>query len=115
METDWRSRDLYGAWYENVIGMVGIGLLVGESLKDYFGLNLKDKLFYVDRCNSLHVYENRYKEFKKDADTFKRREPRNWNSKDSFLIKMWEGELFSPVYEFKNQILDPVFKNRIQK
>jgi hypothetical protein len=53
---------------------------------------------------------NRYKEFKKDADTFKIKEPKNWNSQDPFLIKMWGGELFSPVYEFKHKILDPVFK-----
>jgi thymidylate synthase len=111
VESDWRSRDFYGAWYENIIGMAAISLLVRECLKDYFSMDLSNDVFYVDRCNSLHVYEKRYDEFKKDVEVFKKREPKNWNSKDPYLIKMWGGrELFSPVQELKARDFDPIFK-----
>jgi thymidylate synthase len=48
---DWRSRDLYGAWMSNYIGL--FNMLQREILAP---LNLT-VLKVVDNCNSLHIYE----------------------------------------------------------
>lgn len=110
-ETDWRSREFLFAWYENIVGMAGIGLLVRECLRDYFGLEISDEIFYVDRCNSLHVYGKDYNFFKKNLTPILTKGTWAWNSRDPTVLGMWEGkELFSPVTEAKKTVFDPIFK-----
>lgn len=59
---DWRSRDLFFAYDENLMGMLAIGKLVIDCLNDYSNLGLR-RLSYVDRCDSLHVYGKDAKQF----------------------------------------------------
>ena len=49
---DWRSRDLFGAWMTNYIGL--FDMLYREILKP-LELNV---VKVVDNCNSLHIYES---------------------------------------------------------
>jgi thymidylate synthase len=115
LETDWRSREFVYAWYENVIGMAGLAILVRDCLRDYSGLELSDGIRYVDKCNSLHVYERDYDDFERTLSTIKERKAvvDTWNSTDSKSISLFGGKaLFSAVNEAKRSVLDPVFKKQ---
>jgi thymidylate synthase len=112
-ETDWRSREFVYAWYENIIAMAGLAMLVRDCLRDYAGLRVSDGISYVDKCNSLHVYERDHDDFERTLSTLKRRNGAvdAWNSTDSKSVAMFEGKnLFSAVNEAKKSIFDPVFK-----
>ena len=112
-ETDWRSREFVYAWYENIIGMAGLGMLVRDCLRDYSGLELSDEIRYVDKCNSLHVYERDHDDFERTRSTIAQRKGvvDAWDSTDSKLISMFGGKtLFWAVNEAKKSIFDPVFK-----
>ena len=113
METDWRSREFVYAWYENIIGMTAIAMLVRDCLIDYFGLQLSDGIRYKDKCNSLHVYEKSYKDFEKALSTIKKGKGKvqAWNSTDPKTKVLFEGkDLFWAVDEAKRTIFDPIFK-----
>lgn len=47
----WRSRDLYGAWNSNMVGL--IKMIIREALEP----NNLQLIEVVDFCNSLHIYE----------------------------------------------------------
>jgi thymidylate synthase len=114
-ETDWRSREFVYAWYENIIGMAGLALLVRDCLRDYSGLQLSDAIRYVDKCNSLHVYEKDYDDFERTLSTIRQRKAvvDAWNSTDPKSISMFGGKtLFSAANEAKKNIFDPVFKKQ---
>jgi len=52
---DWRSRDLFGAWMTNYIGLLD---MLKREILDPLDLNL---IKLVDNCNSLHIYEGDWK------------------------------------------------------
>ena len=114
-ETDWRSREFVYAWYENIIGMASLAMLVRDCVRDYSGLQLSDDIRYVDKCNSLHVYEKDYADFERTFATIKQRKGTvdAWNSTDpKSLAMLGAKELFSAVKETKKTIFDPVFKKQ---
>ncbi len=114
-ETDWRSREFVYAWYENIIGMAALALLVRDCLRDYSSLRLHDVICYVDKCNSLHVYERDYNDFERTLSALRQRKGivDAWNSTDSKSVALFAGrELFSAVKEAKKRIFDPVFKRQ---
>ena len=114
-ETDWRSREFVYAWYENIVGMAGLAMLVRDCLRDYYRLQLADSICYVDKCNSLHVYERDYDDFMRTLSTIKKRNGivATLNSTDSKVGAIFEGrKLFSAVTEAKRTMFDPVFIKR---
>jgi len=114
-ETDWRSREFVYAWYENIIGMAALAMLVRDCLRDYSALELSDQIPYVDKCNSLHVYERDYEDFERTRSTIKQRKGAvdAWDSADTKSISRFGGKtLFSAVDEAKKSIFDPVFKKQ---
>jgi thymidylate synthase len=119
METDWRSRDLYGAWGENVFGMMGIAVLVKDCLEDYFGMKLSPTIAYVDKCNSLHVYENRFREWESIPKTIKLKDGRvtAFDTTDPNFVEKYFGgkELFWAAKEAKKTVYDPVFQREKEK
>jgi thymidylate synthase len=115
LETDWRSREFVYAWYENIFGMAGLGMLVRDCLRDYCGIELADSIHYVDKCNSLHVYERDFEDFNRTLSTLKQRKGKvdAWSSTDPRSITMFENrELFSAVNEAKRTVFDPTFKKK---
>jgi len=110
-ETDWRSREFVYAWYENIIGMTALAMLVRDCLRDYSGIQLSDQIAYLDKCNSLHVYERDYDDFKRTLSKLKQDEGTAWASTDPKSVAMFQRrELFSAVKETKESIFDPLFK-----
>jgi len=113
MHTDWRSRDLFFAFSENIAGMVGIGKLMLDCLNDYYRLDIK-RINYVDRCDSLHVYEKDAKEFENTVKLLRRKSENELllDSKDPFLKRLWKGkEIFEGVERAKREIFDLIFKS----
>lgn len=110
-ETDWRSREFVYAWFENIIGMAGLAILVRDCLRDYSDVQLCDGVAYVDKCNSLHVYERDYDDFKRTLSKLKSEEATAWDSTDpKSLVLFQRRELFWAVKETKKSVLDSVFK-----
>ncbi len=55
MNTHWRSRDLYGAWFMNVYAITDLQRVIAERLTEKFGQEIKIGR-YVDISDSLHIY-----------------------------------------------------------
>jgi len=54
----WRSRDLFGAWNSNMIGLIKM------LIKEIFEPNNLELIRVVDFCNSLHIYESDWEQAK---------------------------------------------------
>jgi len=112
MHTEWRSRDLVFAFSENGAGMMGIGKLVRDCLNDYYNLKIT-RINYVDRCDSLHVYEKDAREFERIVNALrkKREDESLLESTSSILKNLWKGkEIFDGVEKAKKEIFDPIFR-----
>jgi len=55
MNTHWRSRDLYKAWYMNVYAMTDLQRIIAEKIAEKLGRPVKVGR-YVDISDSLHIY-----------------------------------------------------------
>ena len=54
----WRSRDLFGAWNSNMVGLIKM------LNKEIFEPNNLELIRVVDFCNSLHIYESDWEQAK---------------------------------------------------
>jgi len=89
MNTHWRSRDLFKAWFENVIALTTLMRKVAEEISRRTKKKVKLGR-YVDISDSLHIYGSYFREIEGDAekgiksffDTLEGRsfEERTWNS-----------------------------------
>lgn len=55
MNTHWRSRDLYRAWYMNAYALTDLQRIMAEEIAKKIGAPVKVGR-YVDICDSLHIY-----------------------------------------------------------
>jgi thymidylate synthase len=55
MNTHWRSRDLYRAWYMNVFALTDLQRIMAEKISEKIGKTVKVGR-YVDMSDSLHLY-----------------------------------------------------------
>ena len=55
MNTHWRSRDLYRAWYMNVYALTDLQRIIAEEIAKKIGKPVKVGR-YVDITDSLHIY-----------------------------------------------------------
>ena len=55
LNTDWRSRDGYKAWFMNVFAMTDLQRLVAKELSERMGAPVSVGR-YVDKSDSLHIY-----------------------------------------------------------
>lgn len=55
MNTHWRSRDLYKAWFMNVYAMTELQRIIAERIADKLGQSVSVGR-YVDISDSLHIY-----------------------------------------------------------
>ncbi len=61
MNTHWRSRDLYKAWFMNVFALTDLQNTIARKIQD----KIKSKVVcgrYVDICDSLHIYGSYFSE-----------------------------------------------------
>jgi len=81
MNTHWRSRDLYKAWFMNAYALTNLQQLIAEAIAARRGEPVRVGR-YVDISDSLHIYGSYFKEVSVEVEKM-RRSPfseRAWNS-----------------------------------
>jgi len=61
MNTHWRSRDLYKAWFMNVYALTDLQRIIAEEISKEISKPVKVGR-YVDICDSLHIYGSYFSE-----------------------------------------------------
>jgi thymidylate synthase len=96
MNTHWRSRDLFKAWFENVIALTTlmrkIAVSISKETKKPVHLGR-----YVDISDSLHIYGSYFREIEGDAERgiksfFEKLEGR------SFEDRTWHSSFVKPYF-----------------
>jgi thymidylate synthase len=67
MNTHWRSRDLFKAWFENVIAITTLMRKIAEGIAEKSGKEVKVGR-YVDISDSLHIYGSYFREIEGDPE-----------------------------------------------
>ena len=96
MNTHWRSRDLYKAWFENVIALTALMRKIAERISEETSRPVRLGR-YVDISDSLHIYGSYFREIEGDADKgiksfFERLESR------SFEERTWTSDFVRPHF-----------------
>jgi thymidylate synthase len=67
MNTHWRSRDLYKAWFMNVYAMTNLQKIIAERISAKMGKNVSVGR-YVDISDSLHIYGSYFNEARVEVE-----------------------------------------------
>ena len=82
MNTHWRSRDLYKAWFMNVYAVTELQRIIAEGIAQKTGKEVKVGR-YVDISDSLHIYGSYFDEAEREVE--KMRDPAR-----PFTSRAWE-------------------------
>ena len=96
MNTHWRSRDLYKAWFENVIALTTLMRKITERISDETSREVRVGR-YVDISDSLHIYGSYFREIEGDEERgvksfFERLKSR------SFEDRTWTSDFIRPLF-----------------
>jgi thymidylate synthase len=96
MNTHWRSRDLYKAWFENVIALTTLQRKIAERISNETSRQVRVGR-YVDISDSLHIYGSYFREIEGDEEKgvksfFERLESR------SFEDRTWSSDFVRPLF-----------------
>ena len=96
MNTHWRSRDLYKAWFENVIALTALMRKIADRISEETSRQVRVGR-YVDISDSLHIYGSYFREIEGDAEKgvrsfFERLESR------SFEERTWTSDFVRPHF-----------------
>lgn len=96
MNTHWRSRDLFKAWFENVIALTTLMRKIAERISEETSSEVRLGR-YVDISDSLHIYGSYFRELEGDAERgiksfFDQLESR------SFEERTWDSEFVRPHF-----------------
>ncbi len=104
MNTDWRSRDLYRAWFMNVYALTDLQRTIAEKISKAWGREVKVGR-YCDKADSLHIYGECFtpaevgksgiplsEEFAREIEKMRTRplEERTWRSDHPAFMMMTE-------------------------
>jgi thymidylate synthase len=67
MNTHWRSRDLFKAWFENVIALTTLMRKIADGISEKTSREVRVGR-YVDVSDSLHIYGSYFRELEGDAE-----------------------------------------------
>jgi len=67
MNTHWRSRDLYKAWYMNVYALTDLQKIIADQISQKTGRPVKVGR-YVDIADSLHIYGSYFHDVAKQIE-----------------------------------------------
>ena len=81
MNTHWRSRDLYKAWFMNVYALTDLQRFIAIQVSKKIG-EIVDVGRYVDISDSLHLYGSYYEEFEPEIKKMRKEDisTRVWSS-----------------------------------
>jgi thymidylate synthase len=121
MNTHWRSRDLFKAWFENVIALTTLMRKIAENISERIGKKVRLGR-YVDISDSLHIYGSYFREIEGDPEKgiqsfFEKIESRSfeertWNSSfvKPFFIDDGVGKGLRPMLEREKEMPEGVRK-----
>ncbi len=81
MNTHWRSRDLYKAWFMNVYALTALQKIIAERISDEINQPVKVGR-YVDISDSLHIYGSYFNEVAVEVQKMRR---------SPFAERAWES------------------------
>lgn len=87
MNTHWRSRDLYKAWFMNVYALTDLQRIIAEAIAEKTGVPVKVGR-YVDISDSLHIYGSYFDEVATEIEKMRQ---------SSFRRRAWEST--HPAFE----------------
>ena len=96
LNSHWRSRDLFKAWFENVIALTTLMRKIAEALADKTGKSVRLGR-YVDISDSLHIYGSYFKEIEGDPKKGIRSFFETLESR-SFEERTWDSEFIKPHF-----------------
>ena len=91
MNTHWRSRDLYKAWFMNVYAITDLQRIIAEEISKKRGEQVRVGR-YVDISDSLHIYGSYFNEVAVEVEKMR---------KSSFKERSWEST--HPAFEMMTQ------------
>ena len=96
MNTHWRSRDLFKAWFENVIAITTLMRKITDAISERLGKPVRLGR-YVDIADSLHIYGSYFREIEGDPERgvksfFEKLESR------SFEDRTWPSDFVRPYF-----------------
>ena len=96
MNTHWRSRDLFKAWFENVIAITTLMRKIADAISEKMGKPVHLGR-YVDITDSLHIYGSYFREIEGDPEKgiksfFEKLESR------SFIDRTWDSDFVKPYF-----------------
>ena len=81
MNTHWRSRDLYKAWFMNVYALTDLQRTIAEAIAAKIGRSVKVGR-YVDITDSLHIYGSYFDDAEKEIEKMRN---------TSFTVRAWDS------------------------
>jgi len=87
MNTHWRSRDLYKAWFMNVYALTDLQKVVAEAVARNIGKPVQVGR-YVDISDSLHIYGSYFREVEAEVEKMR---------SSSFAERSWQSD--HPAFE----------------
>ena len=91
MNTHWRSRDLYKAWFMNVYAFTDLQRIIAERISQKINQPVTVGR-YVDISDSLHIYGSYFKDVAKEVEKMR---------KSLFTERAWENT--HPAFEVMTQ------------
>jgi len=96
MNTHWRSRDLFKAWFENVIALTSLMRRIAETLQDRIRKPVRVGR-YMDIADSLHIYGSYFREIEGDPEKgiksfFETLESRSYEQ------RTWDSDYIKPHF-----------------
>jgi len=93
MNTHWRSRDLYKAWFMNVYALTDLQKMIAQKIAEKIGQPVTVGR-YVDISDSLHIYGSYFDEVAVEVEKMK-------NPEKSFRDRAWDTT--HPAFEMMTQ------------
>jgi thymidylate synthase len=94
MNTHWRSRDLYKAWFMNVYALTELQKIIADKIAEKIGQPVKVGR-YVDISDSLHIYGSYFEEAAIEVEKMK-------DTSKSFMDRAWETS--HPAFDMMTQM-----------
>jgi thymidylate synthase len=91
MNTHWRSRDLYKAWFMNVYALTDLQRIIAEQISRKINKTVTVG-GYVDISDSLHIYGSYFEDAAKEVEKMR---------KSPFTERAWEST--HPAFEMMTQ------------
>ena len=96
MNTHWRSRDLFKAWFENVIAITTLMRSIANALAERLGKRVRVGR-YADMVDSMHIYGSYFREIEGDPEKGIKSFFEQLDSR-AFADRTWDSAFVKPFF-----------------